>query len=79
LAIGNATIRSCGLIGGGVVLFEEVCHCGGLKCSSYTQGEKHPGSFLLPVDQNVELSVSPALCMLAHCHASCLGDNGLNL
>jgi hypothetical protein len=26
---GSGTIRRCGLIGGGVALLEEVCHCGG--------------------------------------------------
>jgi hypothetical protein len=27
--IGHGTIRSCGLMGVGVALLEEVCHCGG--------------------------------------------------
>lgn len=35
-------------------------------------------SFLLPVDQDAELSASPALCLLAGCHASCYHDNELN-
>jgi hypothetical protein len=39
--IGSGTIRRCGLVAVGVVLLEEVCHCGGelwdLLCSSYTQ------------------------------------------
>ena len=29
LGPGNGTIRRCGLVGVGVVLLEEVCHCGG--------------------------------------------------
>jgi hypothetical protein len=37
-------------------------------------------TFLLPTDQDVELSVSsPALCLPACCRASCHDDNGLNL
>ena len=30
--IGNGTISGCGLVGAGVVLLEEVCHCGGGLC-----------------------------------------------
>jgi hypothetical protein len=29
LGPGSGTIRKCGLVGVGVVLLEEVCHCGG--------------------------------------------------
>jgi hypothetical protein len=36
--------------------------------------------FLLPADQDVELSApSPASCLPAYHHASCYDDNGLNL
>ena len=35
--------------------------------------------FLLPADQDVELSAPPAPCLPARCHASHHGDNGLNL
>jgi len=51
---------------GGVALLEEVCHGGsrlwGLLCSSYIN-EEH-SLLLLPVDQDVELTVpSPAPCL----------------
>jgi hypothetical protein len=53
------------LVGVGVVLLEEVCHCGsglrGLLCSSSTQYEI---SFLLAVlDKEGELFVTPPPCL----------------
>ena len=71
------------LLGGrGMTLLEEVCHCGGglwgLICSSCAQCGTI--SFLLPVDQNVELSApSPAPCLPVQCHVSCHDDNGPDL
>ena len=33
LGPGSGTIRRCGLVGVGVALLEEVCHCGGGLCN----------------------------------------------
>ena len=65
---------------GGMALLEEVGHCGGgfwcYICSSYTHAHS---PFLLPLDQDGELSApSLALCLPKHYHSSCLGI-GLNL
>jgi hypothetical protein len=47
----NGTIRRCGLVGVGVALLEEVCHCGAgfeVQSSSYTQGDtQSPAAFRL--------------------------------
>ena len=51
----------------------------GFKCSSQAQCLSLPVS-LLPANPDEELLVpSPLPCLPAHCHASCNGDNGLNL
>jgi hypothetical protein len=61
----------------GVALLEELCHCE----VSYAQAAPSVAhSFLLPADQDVELSASPAPPCLPACHhASHYDDNGLNL
>ena len=66
---------------GGVALSEEVCHCGGGLEGSYAQASPSAEyiSLWLPLDQDVELPTLPAPGLPAHCHASCYGDNGLNL
>jgi len=82
-SIGSGTMRMGDLIGVGVALLEEGCHCGGgLRDLIY-------GKALLSVAQSPSaacgsrhrklLAPSPAPCLSAHCHASCHDDNGLNL
>ena len=60
--IGSGTIRRCGLVGQSVALLEEGCHCGAGFEVSYAQAMPSvANSFLLPVEQEVELSApSPA-------------------
>ena len=74
-------IRRCGLVGVGVALLEEVCHCGGgfeISCAQGTPRVTH--SLLLPLDQAVELlAPSPASCLPARHHTSYHDENGLNL
>jgi hypothetical protein len=38
-----------------------------------------PNFLLLPEVQNIPLTFSPAICLPAHCHASCQDDNDLNV
>ena len=78
--IGSGAVRRCDLVGKAMALMMEVCHCGGrpgsLICSKPCPvWDTVP--FLLPVDQDIELSApSPTLCCLpACCHASCHDDN----
>ena len=78
--IGSVTIRRCGLVGLGVVLLEEVCHCGGRLCSLiYAKVCLMTVSYLLPSDQDVELSAPRAPYLSACYYASCHEDNELNL
>ena len=79
--IGSGTIRRCGLVGVGVTLLQEVCHCGGgLWGLTYTQAMPSVvHSLLLPAVQDVELSdPSSALCLPSHCHVFHHDDNELN-
>ena len=74
---GNGTIRKCVLDGVGMVLMEDVCHCG---CEFSDPGSSYLGdSVCLPLEQDVELSVPPVSWLPACCHASYHDDNGLNL
>jgi hypothetical protein len=80
---GSGIIRRCGLVGIGVALIEEVCHCAGrlwglLGFRLLLSGGKIPSSWQ-PLGQDVELLAPPNPCLPAHCHASCPDDNGLNL
>jgi hypothetical protein len=55
--IGSGTVRRCGLVGGGVALWSQ----------------KLKPVHSLPTDPDGELSPpSPAPCLPAHCHASCV-------
>ena len=50
---GNGTIRRCGLVGVGVVLLEEVCHCGvGFEVSYAQDTPSVSVHFLLPMDRD---------------------------
>lgn len=64
----NSTIIKCGLLVVGVAFLEEVSHSGWKSIFFYR-----------PVEQNIELAASPALCLLGCCHTSCCNYSGLNL
>lgn len=70
---GSGTIRSCGLVGVGVALLEEVCPLVG-GGADFEVSEAQPGVlalFLLPADLDVEiLTPYPTPRLPAHCHAS---------
>ena len=77
LGLGSGTIRRCGLVEVGVALLEEVCRfVGGFwtllaVCETVCSW--------LPLDEDVELSAFPAMCLPGPCRASLHDDNGLNL
>jgi hypothetical protein len=78
LGPGRGTIRSCILVGVGVALLEEACHCGG------GLWDPHPNClrdsvFRLPSEQDSELSAPPVPCLPGSCHALCHDENGLNI
>lgn len=80
--IGSGTARKYGLVGVGVTLLEELCHCGGgvLKFQISRLAPESHSFFLLPSDPNVEFSVgSPAPGLLVCYRVSHRDDNGLNL
>lgn len=58
--IGNGTIRRCYFVGAGMVLLEELCHCGvGLWHITYAQTMPSATvNFLLPSDQDVTSTIS---------------------
>lgn len=70
-----------GLVGLWVSLLEEVCHLG--KALSFQKPKLGPGNlcpFLLPIDLDVELSVTPRVTFLPACYyASHNDDKQLNL
>ena len=73
--IETGTIGRCGIVRGSVSLGTDF---------EVSEAQARPrvfhSLFLLPMDQDVELSApSPALCLPACCHASSHDDNGLNL
>lgn len=75
-------MRRCGLVGVGMVLLEEVCHCGGgpldLIYAQVTPSDSD--YFLLPSNQDVVyLATTPPPCRHACCLASHHDNNGLNL
>jgi len=75
---GNGTIRRCGLVGVGVALLEEVCHCEVSFEVSYAQAlPSVEHSLLLPLDE--EPSAPPTPSLPAHHCASHSGNNTLNL
>jgi hypothetical protein len=89
MARGSGSIRRYGLIR---VLLEEVCHFGGGALRSYIymlkSGQCDPDSSgclqktvssLLPLDQDVEISATPASRLPAQSHASYRDDDGLHL
>jgi hypothetical protein len=95
--MGSGTIRRCGLVGEGVALLEEVCHWGWggagfeVSCAQTLPSVEDSHLFLLPVDQDVELtaSLAPCLspapclptvpCLPGCCHGNLHDDNRLNL
>lgn len=82
LNIGSGTVSRYGLVGVGVTLLEEPCHCGESFEFSYIQVMPSGAHslYFLSVDQDIELSVpSPAPCLPAHCHSSHHDSNGLDL
>lgn len=71
-------MRRCVLVGVGVAFLEEVYHCqGGLCGLIYAQATPNVTvPFLLPADQNVELSAPCLAPCLPACHcASCHDEN----
>ena len=66
----SGTIKRCGLVGVGVALLEEVCHCeGGFEVSYMLKLCPVHGLLLLLADQDVELSApSSAQCLRARHH-----------
>ena len=71
-------IRTCGLVGIGVALSEEVCHWGWVL--RFQKLKASPMADSLPADQDVELSATfPAPCLPACHHVSYHDVNGLNL
>jgi len=73
-----ALLSGCGLVGVGVALLEEVCHCGCRICESPPSSLRTVCSWL-PLDKDVDLSTPPAPDLPAQCHASFHDDNELNL
>ena len=67
---GSDTIRRCGHIGVVAV---------GVGFEVLLLATWKPVFSYLPLEEDVELSASPALSLPAHCHASFIDDNGLNL
>jgi hypothetical protein len=72
--IENGIIRRDDLIGVGVALLEEVCHCGdkllGLMLQIHPVWHTQYGPFQLSSDQDVGLlALSVASCVSGHCHA----------
>jgi hypothetical protein len=63
---GSGTIRRYSLVGVGVAFLEEMCHCRwGFKVLD-AQARPSVSPFLLPTDQDVELSTTPPPpCLLA--------------
>lgn len=67
--IGSDTIRRCHLVGVGMALLEDVCHCrGGLLGFIYAQAMSSDSvHFCLSSDRDIELSApSPIPCRPAH-------------
>jgi len=81
LLIGSSAVRRCGLVGVGVILLEEECHCESglwsLLYSSYNRcGTQFPSA---TEDQYVELSTpSLASYLPACCRVSNYDNSGLN-
>jgi hypothetical protein len=85
--MGYGTIRRRGLIGGSLVLLEEICHCGGrvsYLCSSLAWVTQSSGyrrwqmivCSSLPLSQSVEISAPPVSSLPVQCNASHHDDNG---
>ena len=74
----NGTIRRSGFVGIGVVLLEGECHCGGGFLDTPPSCLR-TFCFWFSLDEDVELSLPPVLCLPRCCHASCYDENGLNL
>ena len=80
--MGSDIIRMYALVGVGVALLEEVCHCEvGFEVSyAQTMPRVAHNCLRLPLDQDVKLlAPSPAPCLPVLCHISHHDDNGLNL
>jgi hypothetical protein len=78
--IGSSMLRRCGLTGVIVALLEELCHWVRRSGSKLVKPSLVGIHFLLPANRAVELSsTSPATWLLACCHASCHGSNGVSL
>jgi hypothetical protein len=74
----NGTIRRCDLVGVGVALLGEVCHCGVDFETLLLAARKSVFSCLL-LEQDVEPSTPPVSCLPGHCQFSHHDENGLNL
>ena len=74
--VGSGTIRRCGLVGVGVPLLEEICHCGGrLQGLIFVQAMLSvKQSLLVPAGLS---ALSPAPCLPAYHMFSCSDDNEL--
>ena len=80
IGCGSLTLLgSCGavLLLGGVALLEEARHLG-VGFEALPNAEDSVSS-CLQLDQDAELSASPAPCLPGHCHAYCCDINGLTL
>jgi hypothetical protein len=78
MPIESGTSRRCSLVEIGVALLEEVCHWGwALRFQKLQPNPMAHLLFLVPVNQDVELSATTAAPRLhAHCHAFCHDDYG---
>ena len=78
--IGSGTIRRYGFVGVGVVLLEEVCHCGGGLCGFLCSGYCPVSQLTSYCLQGVGLSATATAPRLpVHDHAPHYDDKGLNL
>ena len=78
--LGSDTLRRFGLVGVGVALWSGCGLGGSVPLWGQDLRSKKFSSFLLPVDQDVEVSApSPAPRLPANHHASHHDNNGLNL
>jgi hypothetical protein len=77
---GVALLGRFGLVGVGIALLEEVCHCwGGGGFWDPPSSQVGTSLLLVSFDEDVELSAPSVLCLSGSCHASHLDDNGLTL
>ena len=68
---GSVTNRRYGLLGVGVALLEEMCHCGG-RLESLLLAMRVSVCSWLPLGEDVQLSAPSAFFLFEHCHARTL-------